>query len=171
MPFLTRDPHTILAEANAALEHEDEICRQEIEALQTFHDRARSIVAGGAGSVDITDRSAANAPLASRSSPVFVSGKDRRSQLLTAYRRTVMSVPGTDEFESDIRTHLTAELGGDTAEAIYASSGPSTGIMPVLHGRVSAAIRQREGMRRQVKVEAQSLEHLGETLLGIYDEI
>lgn len=171
MPLLTSDLQTVISEANAALEQEDNVCSQEIEALQAFHERARLIMTGAGRPADMVETSSVNAPLASRSSPVFVSGKERRSQLLTAYQETVMSVPATEAFESGVREHMAVELGEDTTEAIYARSGPSTGVMPVLRGRVSAAIRQRQEMRRHVDVEAQSLNHLGDGLREIYDVI
>lgn len=157
--------------ARDALESESKASRSEIEALNEFYDRAEQILRSADDRPDASSHSSMNSlsaetPLAQSAPP-----DNRRSQLLTAYRETVMATPAADELEEEVRDHMAAELGTDAVAVVFSRSGPSVGMVPVLKGQIQRSVEDRRQMIQQCRIESETLEAQMPPLREVQDQL
>lgn len=166
-----RDPPDLFDETLCALQSEHETSTREIDALVEFQERMNSILSSANGASHPTVQTTGTTTLTSTPIAVSSRAEDPRSRLQVAYSETVMAAPAASELEENIREHMAAEFGADTAEAVFSCSGPPPNLTPVLSKRIETAIEARRGMIQHIQVEIEAVEALFSSLLNLHETV
>lgn len=143
-----------IEKAREAIQTEQDASKAEIEALLDFQEQVSDILMDPNSSTNQSLRTSGPASLVSTPINVSTRKENPRTRILSAYRETVMAAPLADELEGDVREHMTAELGTGVADAVFARSGPTPNIIPIIDKQIEDAIGSRQLLLKHCQAEA-----------------